>query len=87
MVVNEAMLFGLPVIGSRFAGACEELLSTPGTGVLIDPRDEPGFARAIEHALEAWTDIDPSISRSLILKQDFRETSQAMQEAVRRCVA
>jgi len=41
MVVNEALAAGIPVIGSRYAGAATELLTDTGLGTLVDPL-EPG---------------------------------------------
>jgi glycosyltransferase involved in cell wall biosynthesis len=40
LVINEALLCGLPVISSRFAGAAEELLPSDN---LFDPRDPDEF--------------------------------------------
>jgi glycosyltransferase involved in cell wall biosynthesis len=59
MVVNEALLFGLPVLGSIHAGAVQQLVHEKDTGQAFDPNDIPEFTRL----LERWIEQTPSISR------------------------
>jgi glycosyltransferase involved in cell wall biosynthesis len=59
MVVNEALLFGLPVLGSIHAGAVQQLVHDKDTGQVFDPNDIPEFTRL----LERWIQQTPSISR------------------------
>jgi glycosyltransferase involved in cell wall biosynthesis len=49
LVVNEAAACGLPLLVSERAGCVETLVPDPPgtTGLRIDPRDEPGLARAL----------------------------------------
>ncbi len=37
MVVNEALAAGIPVVGSKYSGAAEELLTSEEFGALVDP--------------------------------------------------
>ncbi len=55
LVVNEAMACGLPVLCSRLAGACDELVSegSGGNGFCTDPREPSELARALREALGA----------------------------------
>lgn len=46
--VLEAMAVGLPVVASN-VGAIPEIIDVPDGGVLLDPEDVDGFARAIAH--------------------------------------
>jgi glycosyltransferase involved in cell wall biosynthesis len=47
LVVNEAMLCGLPVICSKFAGCCSDLVEDEKTGFVIDPNDTESFANVL----------------------------------------
>jgi glycosyltransferase involved in cell wall biosynthesis len=51
MVVNEALAAGIPVIGSRYAGACDELLTREGVGCRFDPTDPASFDAALGDAV------------------------------------
>ena len=46
--VIEAMAVGLPVVASN-VGAIPEMIDVPDGGMLLDPPDVDGFARAIDH--------------------------------------
>ena len=46
--VLEAMAVGLPVVASN-VGAIPEIVDVPDGGMLLDPGDVDGFARAIDH--------------------------------------
>jgi glycosyltransferase involved in cell wall biosynthesis len=59
MVVNEALLFGMPVLGSVHAGAVQQLVCEKETGQVFDPNDLPEFTRI----LEQWIEQTPGISR------------------------
>jgi len=58
MVVNEALLFGMPVLGSVHAGAVQQLVNEKGTGQVFDPNDTREFTRL----LGQWIERTPSIS-------------------------
>jgi len=53
LVVNEAMIAGLPVLGSRFSQAVEELVRDGVNGWLFTPTDEQDTFNAIGRALES----------------------------------
>jgi glycosyltransferase involved in cell wall biosynthesis len=59
MVVNEALLFGMPVLGSVHAGAVQQLVYEKETGHVFDPNDIPEFTRM----LGQWIEQTPGISR------------------------
>jgi glycosyltransferase involved in cell wall biosynthesis len=48
LVVNEALLTGLPVIGSRYAGACQDLLPSEN---IFDPLSESEFLTIYRRAI------------------------------------
>ena len=53
LVVNEAMAVGLPVLGSIYSQAVEELVAEGRTGWVYDPLDDASAAAAVERALAA----------------------------------
>ena len=55
LVVNEAMIAGLPVLGSRFSQAVEELVVDGVNGWIFNPTDEQDTYDAIGRALQADT--------------------------------
>lgn len=58
MVVNEALLFGMPILGSVHAGAVQQLVYEKGTGQVFDPNDISEFTRI----LGQWIEQTPTIS-------------------------
>ncbi|MEZ5500737.1 MAG: glycosyltransferase family 4 protein [Steroidobacteraceae bacterium] len=58
LVVNEAMLCGLPVLGSRYAGACGEMLTHDGLGRVFDPLDRPVFAELLSFFVDSASSFD-----------------------------
>jgi glycosyltransferase involved in cell wall biosynthesis len=53
VVVNEALLAGLPVLGSAYAQAVEELVQDGGNGWTFKPDDAGGAYRAIDRMMNA----------------------------------
>jgi glycosyltransferase involved in cell wall biosynthesis len=53
LVVNEAMIAGLPVLGSRYSQAVEELVVDGVNGWIFNPIDEQDTYNAIGRALQA----------------------------------
>jgi len=47
LVVNEAMLCGLPVICSKFAGCCSDLVEDDVTGFVVNPYETGNFVAAL----------------------------------------
>jgi glycosyltransferase involved in cell wall biosynthesis len=66
LVVNEAMIAGLPVLGSRFSQAVEELIEEGVNGWLFTPTDEQDTYDAIERALESDTATLEEMSRRAV---------------------
>jgi glycosyltransferase involved in cell wall biosynthesis len=85
MVVNEALAAGIPVIGSRYAGACDELLSHGGVGSLFDPLDPACFDAALGAAvLEGrFRDTQPSGARRAVAGHTFDAAARAILDAAR----
>jgi glycosyltransferase involved in cell wall biosynthesis len=78
MVVNEALLFGLPVIGSTHAGAVQQLVHEKETGLVFDPNDGPEFTRL----LGQWIERTPSISREKCRTVGESQSSSAGASAI-----
>ena len=57
LVVNEAMAVGLPVLGSIYSQAVEELVAEGRTGWVYDPLDEESAAAAVDRALAAPPEV------------------------------
>jgi len=62
MVLAEAMCYGLPIIASR-AGAILELIDDGVNGLLVEPKDVKGLAKAIIH-LAKEVDIRVALGRN-----------------------
>lgn len=58
LVVNEALLSGLPVVASVYAGCAEELLAPRN---VFDPLDEQSFLDAFRRALEGQVAQGPAV--------------------------
>jgi glycosyltransferase involved in cell wall biosynthesis len=58
LVVNEALSAGLPVLGSRYSQAVEELVQEGVTGWLFTPTDPVDTYAAIDRALSAVPSLD-----------------------------
>ena len=78
MVVNEALLFGLPVLGSIHAGAVQQLVHGKGTGLVFDPNDVPEFT----HILRQWIERTPGVSRERCRTVGESESSAAGASAI-----
>ena len=57
IVVNEAMAAGLAVVGSRHAGAVDELVQEGETGWLFDPLDAPAFVGVLRRIAATPRDV------------------------------
>lgn len=85
MVVNEALAAGIPVLGSRYAGACDELLAREGTGLRFDPLDPPDFDAALRAAVVERRLHDASIAgvRRAIAAHTCENAARALLDAAR----
>lgn len=66
LVVNEAMIAGLPVLGSRFSQAVEELVQDGVNGWVFTPTSEQDTFDAIERALGTDTATLEAMSRRAV---------------------
>jgi glycosyltransferase involved in cell wall biosynthesis len=66
LVVNEAMIAGLPVLGSRYSQAIEELVREGVNGWLFTPTDEQDTYNAIGRALESSGESLDAMSRRAV---------------------
>jgi glycosyltransferase involved in cell wall biosynthesis len=69
MVVNEALLFGMPVLGSVHAGAVQQLVYEKETGLVFDPNDIPEFTRILARWIEQTPGISAERCRTLVESQ------------------
>ncbi len=83
MVVNEAMACGLPVLGSRYAGATRQLIDGTGAGEMIDPMDVVAFSKA----LARWCTADLDDMRRCALRTVERCNHGVTVESIRRLIA
>jgi glycosyltransferase involved in cell wall biosynthesis len=63
MVVNEALAAGIPVLGSRYSGAAEELLGEGDVGTLMDPLDPRSLDAALLAVVRDRKGLDKSPAR------------------------
>lgn len=85
LVVNEALAAGIPVLGSRYSQAVEELIEDGVTGWTFRPDHEAECRDAIERALEASNDeLDRmrGACRERIASFTFEATADRMFEAI-----
>ena len=66
LVVNEAMIAGLPVLGSRFSQAVDELVQDGVNGWLFTPTSEQDTYDAIERALGSNAETLDAMSRRAV---------------------
>jgi glycosyltransferase involved in cell wall biosynthesis len=84
LVVNEAMACGLPVLGSRFAGASQQLVTERDIGELFDPTRLDEFACL----LGRWSEM-PQLPtrerpRQVVAAVNFETTQDALERLLAR---
>jgi glycosyltransferase involved in cell wall biosynthesis len=68
VVVNEALVAGLPVLGSAHAQAVEELIQDGGNGWIFKPDSEEETYRAIDRVMKTTdTELDAMRARGRTL--------------------
>ena len=89
MVVNEALAAGVPVLGSRYAGAAQELLHSDDLGRLIDPLVPDSLDEALEAAVleERWADTSPNRLRAALKGYRCEDAAEAILQAARSAVS
>jgi glycosyltransferase involved in cell wall biosynthesis len=83
LVVNEALCFGLPVLGSCRAGVSQQLLSDSGVGELFDPLVPSDFASAIQLWAESPPPKDVQRCREIVGALTFDVSIAAIENMVR----
>jgi glycosyltransferase involved in cell wall biosynthesis len=78
LVVNEALCFGLPVLGSCFAGATQGLLRGSRLGVEFDPTDKESFAAHLTALRRAPPPIDRVEGLRIIEGVTFERSQEAI---------
>jgi len=89
MVVNEALAAGIPVLGSRYAGAAEELLCSDDVGRLIDPLVPDSLDEALGAAVRdlQWASTSPTRVRAALEGYSCEAAADAILQASRDAVA
>ena len=64
ITLQEAMAFGIPVVGTTLAGTEESIPNDGVRGRLVDPHDVPGLATALGQLLDAGRPSTPAPVRS-----------------------
>ena len=86
LVVNEAMASGMPVLGSIYSQAVEELVEEGRTGWLFDPLDPASLSAGIDRALNTPPDALPAMrqaARNAAVGLNPTNAGDIMAEAVR----
>lgn len=89
MVVNEALAAGIPVLGSRYSGAAEELIRDDELGRLIDPLDPDSLDAALMTAVRdgQWAKTSPTRLRAALKGHTSKDAADAILQAVHAAVA
>jgi len=80
LVVNEALCFGLPVLGSRFAGSTQGLLRGSRLGVEFDPTDIESFAAHLTALRRAPPVIDRAEGHRVIEEVTFEYSRKVIKD-------
>jgi glycosyltransferase involved in cell wall biosynthesis len=88
MVVNEALAAGIPVLGSRYSGAAEELIRDDELGRLIDPLDPDSLDAALMTAVRdgQWAKTSPTRLRAALKGYTSKDAADAILQAVQAAV-
>jgi glycosyltransferase involved in cell wall biosynthesis len=89
MVVNEALAAGIPVLGSRYAGAAEELLGEGDVGGVIDPLIPDSLDEALVATVRdaRWANTSPTRLRAALEGYSCEAAAGAILEAARSALA
>jgi glycosyltransferase involved in cell wall biosynthesis len=89
MVVNEALAAGIPVLGSRYAGAAEELLASDAVGAVIDPLIPSSLDEALLAAVRErkWQNTSPSRLRQVLDGYSCEDAADAILQAIETSLA
>jgi glycosyltransferase involved in cell wall biosynthesis len=76
LVIGEAMAAGIPVVASN-VGGISSMVEDGGTGLLVDPRDPEGIARALADVMDPGRGEQMSSRARLIARERFRASAVA----------
>ncbi len=84
LVVNEAMMCGLPVICSKYAGCCQDLIREEENGLVVDPQNLEELSDSISDLISQNSKLSDYGKRSLQIIKDFttERTTQGFVEAI-----
>jgi glycosyltransferase involved in cell wall biosynthesis len=84
LVVNEAMMCGLPVVCSKYAGCCQDLIKEGENGMVVDPRDLEELSDSISGLISENGKLSDYGERSLQIIKDFttERTTQGFVETI-----
>jgi glycosyltransferase involved in cell wall biosynthesis len=82
LVVNEALLHGLPVIVSNLVGSAPDLI-TPATGAIVPANDVQALSEAIQSQITRLPSFDAQQSRTLVAKFDLKIAAHGVEAAWR----
>lgn len=85
MVLSEALWCGVPVIASR-VGAAEQLVQATGAGLLYEPNDPPGLARALarfQTDAVGRAQLQSAAQRAAERLPRWRDTALSLRQALR----
>jgi len=83
LVVNEAMCFGLPILGSRYAGSVQQLAAISDSITVIDPLDIVGFAATLASHDVSLHRADRHLGQSAVSNLTFDRSADAIVSVVR----
>jgi len=89
MVVNEALTAGIPVLGSRYSGAAEELIRDDELGRLVDPLAPDSLDAALMAAVRdgRWAKTSPTRLRAALNGYTSKDAADAILKAVQTVIA
>jgi glycosyltransferase involved in cell wall biosynthesis len=80
LVVNEALCFGLPVMGSKFAGSTQALIANSDLGIVFDPSNHSEFAALLIELAASPPPINRERSRERLNGMTFDHSFRAIVE-------
>jgi glycosyltransferase involved in cell wall biosynthesis len=71
LVVNEAMMCGMPILCSQYAGCCQDLIKEGENGLIVDPENLEELSQGICQLLSKDGNLSRFGKRSLEIIKDF----------------
>jgi glycosyltransferase involved in cell wall biosynthesis len=79
-VVNEALIFGCPVVASKYIGATD-FIEENKTGLLFDPLNPYEFVSILKLAMELFSDYNPL--KNNLMTIDFYRSVQTFKTIIK----